>query len=66
MMMKKALPLACALLGLAGAVGRVLRDADWARELGSRAMHSIGVGYGIPSMIQAIEALYRDAAENHA
>ncbi len=51
---------------LAGAVGRVLRDADWARELGSRAMHSIGVGYGIPSMIQAIEALYRDAAENHA
>lgn len=50
---------------LADALRRVLRDADWARELGIHARHSIGARYGIPSMIQAIEALYRNAAENH-
>jgi glycosyltransferase involved in cell wall biosynthesis len=51
---------------LASALGRVFRDAAWARELGAHAMHSIGVGYGIQAMIQAIEALYREAVESHA
>lgn len=51
---------------LADALGRIFRDAAWARELGAHARTSIGEGYGIQAMIQAIEALYREAVESHA
>ena len=51
---------------LAGAVGKVLRNAAWSRELGTHAMHSIGANFGIRAMVQDIESLYRDTVGNHA
>jgi glycosyltransferase involved in cell wall biosynthesis len=51
---------------LADALRRIVRDSTWAGSLGAHAMQSIGPGYGIPAMVQAIELLYREAAGGHA
>lgn len=50
---------------LADALRRVLRHPQWAGELGTKAMQSIGTGYGVESMVQAVEATYREASIVH-
>jgi glycosyltransferase involved in cell wall biosynthesis len=50
---------------IADALRRILRDPAWAGELGKRAERSIGAGYGIVSMVRAIESLYDEAAVAH-
>lgn len=51
---------------LAVALQRILSDPAWARTLGQNAMQSIGTGYGVPAMVQAIESIYRKEAVGHA
>ncbi len=46
---------------LAEAIGRVIRDAAWARQLGQRAAAGIGSRFGAQAMVQAVEAVYREA-----
>lgn len=53
-------------LALAVALRRMLSDPTWACTLGQNAMQSIGTGYGVSSMIRAIELIYREAAVRHA
>ncbi|OQW35088.1 MAG: hypothetical protein A4E19_01835 [Nitrospira sp. SG-bin1] len=51
---------------LAAALRRILSDPAWAWALGRDARESIGADYGVPSMVSAIEAIYREAATGHA
>lgn len=51
---------------LAAALRRILSDPSWASMLGQNAMQSIGTGYGVPAMVQAIESVYRKRAGGHA
>jgi glycosyltransferase involved in cell wall biosynthesis len=51
---------------LASALRRILDDPTWSNELGTHAKYSIGIRYGIPAMVQAIESTYREAAAGHA
>ena len=53
-------------LALAVALRRLLSDPTWACTLGQNAMQSIGTGYGVPAMVQAIESIYRREAAGHA
>jgi glycosyltransferase involved in cell wall biosynthesis len=50
---------------LAETLRRVLRHRQWAGELGSNAMRSIGTNYGIDAMVHAIEATYGEASVVH-
>jgi glycosyltransferase involved in cell wall biosynthesis len=50
---------------LADALRRVLRHPQWAGELGTKAMQRIGTGYGVETMVQAVEATYREASVVH-
>ncbi len=52
-------------LALAGALRRLLDNPTWSHELGTHAMYSIGTSYGIPAMVEAIEATYREATAGH-
>ncbi len=48
------------------ALRRILSNPAWACTLGQNAMQSIGTGYGVPAMVQAIESIYRREAVGHA
>lgn len=50
---------------LAGALRRILRDSEWARQMGAKAVAAIGQPYGIATMVEAIEAVYREAGAPH-
>lgn len=50
---------------LADALRLVLRDPQWAGELGTNAMQSIGPDYGAAVMVQAVETIYREAGAAH-
>jgi glycosyltransferase involved in cell wall biosynthesis len=50
---------------LAEALRRVLREPQWADELGINAMRSIGKDFGVEAMVQAVETIYRDASVGH-
>lgn len=50
---------------LAEALRRVLSHPQWAGELGINAMRSIGTDYGVEAMVQAVEAIYREASIAH-
>jgi glycosyltransferase involved in cell wall biosynthesis len=50
---------------LAEALHRVLSRPQWAGELGANAMRSISTDYGVEAMVQAVEALYREASIAH-
>ncbi|NGZ02904.1 MAG: glycosyl transferase, partial [Nitrospira sp. WS238] len=51
---------------LAGALRRILYDPTWANDLGLHASRSIGPDYGIQAMVDAIEAIYKNAVAGHA
>lgn len=46
---------------LAAALHRIIRDPQEACRLGKKAADSIGEAYDVTSMVQAIEAIYREA-----
>lgn len=50
---------------LAEALRRVLRHPQWAGELRTNAMRSIGADYEVEAMVQAVEAIYREASPAH-
>lgn len=50
---------------LTGALRRVLGQPEWAADLGIKARESIGSAFGVEAMVQAVEAVYRDASDAH-
>ena len=48
---------------LAAAMAELLRRPAWAKELGAAASESIGAKFGVPQMVQAVEAVYHEALQ---
>lgn len=46
---------------LAAAIDELIRRPDWAKELGAAARERIGERFGIPAMVQGVEAVYEAA-----
>lgn len=50
-------------VALAEAMAELVRRPDWAKQLAEEAGASIGARFGIPAMVQAVEAVYEAALQ---